>query len=340
MTDTPSGAGALASEAVLRWARQMGLAAGISEERRLAAMRLDVLAGRALPRGGTADVELTAHWAAFVCWVDDQIDRRGLGSVPGELERFTTSLRRVLTCDAATSAADAPQAVVLAWLWERTAAGMSDRWRKRFTADYRDFLDACEEEVAARRSGTRLPLADYVELRRRTITLLPMLNVLERTGHAHLVEDPLVDAQLRDLRWALADVAGWANDLASQVQDAAAGQDNLVSLIARRDDCPTDQARARVAAMIEQRRAEFRATALALRTTPTLPQPQLRELRRYVDLVETFMAATLHWLASTGRFALDDEPAHRSQEPAAADALRTDPPRRQPGTDGEWSGLG
>lgn len=213
-------------------------------------------------------MELTAHWAAFVCWVDDQIDRRGLGSVPGELERFTTSLRRVLTCDAATSAADAPQAVVLAWLWERTAAGMSDRWRKRFTADYRDFLDACEEEVAARRSGTRLPLADYVELRRRTITLLPMLNVLERTGHAHLVEDPLVDAQLRDLRWALADVAGWANDLASQVQDAAAGQDNLVSLIARRDDCPTDQARARVAAMIEQRRAEFRATALALRTTP------------------------------------------------------------------------
>ncbi|MBD0693573.1 hypothetical protein BG452_13490 [Streptomyces sp. CBMA123] len=293
--------------ALLRWARKHGLASNSRDEHRLAAMRVDVLARGALPRGDAADVELTARWAVFICWLDDQIDRRGLGSAPGELEHFTAPLREVLARAAGPSEAEAPQARVLAELWEPTAEGMSDRWRKRFAADYGDFLDACEEETALRRSGHRLPLAQYVALRRRTITLLPMLNVLERSGHAALLEDTLVDAQLRELRLALADVAGWANDLASQRQDTAAGQDNLLSLLARHHGCTTGQARARAAAMIEKRRAEFRTTAAELRTVSALPPPLLRELRAYVDLVETFLTATLHWLETTGRFAPDPE---------------------------------
>ncbi|MFI1647317.1 hypothetical protein ACH4XT_10295 [Streptomyces avidinii] len=62
----------------------VGLVADARGERRLAAARLDELAAGALPRGEVGDVALTARWAAFVCWVDDQIDRRDLGSVPGQ----------------------------------------------------------------------------------------------------------------------------------------------------------------------------------------------------------------------------------------------------------------
>ncbi|MDH6122328.1 terpene synthase family protein [Kitasatospora sp. GAS204B] len=326
MADRSSAAGACEPAALLRWARGTGLVADARDERRLEAMRLPVLAAGALPDGSTADVELTAQWAAFICWVDDRIDRRGLGSAPGELERFTAPLRQVLVPGA--PAAKAPQAVLLAGLWERTAPGMPERWQKRFATDYGDFLDASEQEAALRRAGARLPPTDYVELRRRTITLLPMLNVLERTGHAHLVEDPRVDTDLRDLRRALADIAGWANDLASHEQDSAASQHNLVSLIARRDNCPTAEAQMRVAAMIDQRRADFHATATALRTTSDLPTHTLRELHAYVDLVETFMAATLHWLASTGRFATDPEPPPGIQDPAPPDTLRADAARR------------
>ncbi|MFH8573876.1 terpene synthase family protein [Streptomyces sp. NPDC017993] len=282
------------------------------EEQRLVAARLNVLADCALPQGGVADVALTARWAAFICWVDDQIDRRGVGSVPGELERFTAPLRQVLAPETVPSVAGLPHAAVLRRLWEQTAAGMPTRWRRRFTTDYTDFLNACEQEVALRRSGARLPLAEYLDLRRRTITLLPMLDILERTGRAQLVEDPRVDARLRDLRGAVADVAGWANDLASAADDEAAGQDNLVSVLARQDGCSTGTARRRAAAMIEERRAAFRTTAAALRAETRLQQDRLEELRRYVDLVERFMAATLHWLAATGRFApLEPSTAHQ-----------------------------
>ncbi|WUX87617.1 transposase (plasmid) [Streptomyces sp. NBC_01426] len=290
------------STLLLRWARDTGLAANSRQEQHLAAMRLEVLAQGALPQGGAEDVVLTAQWAAFVCWVDDHIDRRGLGTVPGELEQFTASLRQVFATGGEISTGTAPQAVVLARLWGRTAPGMSARWRRRFAADYTDFLDACEAEAALRRAGVRLPLAHYLRLRRRTITLLPMLDVLERTGQASLPEVVWAGERLRDLRWAVADVAGWANDVASVGDDAADGQDNLVAILAREGDCSPRAARCRAAAMIEERRAEFAATATALRADLAKVSEGREELERYVDLLERFMAATLRWLSVTGRF--------------------------------------
>lgn len=246
---------------------------------------------------------MTAQWAAFICWVDDQVDRPGLGTTSGAVQRFTAPLRKVLAGAGRLSVpAAAPHAVVLAGLWQRTAPNMPDRWRERFTNDYVDFLDATEQEVALRCAGARFRLEPYLRLRRRTITLLPMLDVLERTGSALLVEAPVLNARLADLRGAVADVAGWANDLASHADDKAVGQDNLVTILARERGCSRDLARMRVAAMIEERRTGFRATAKALRGTTALAPVETAQLRRYVDLVETFMAATLRWLACTGRF--------------------------------------
>jgi hypothetical protein len=314
VTDASSGVVVLGPETVLPWARAAGMVVDARGERRLVSMRLDVLAGGALPGAGAADVELAMRWAAFICWVDDEIDRRGLGSVPGELERFTGPLRGVLAPGTGPAGGAGAHAVALAGLWERTATGTPARWRERFTADYTDFLDACEQEAALRRDGVRLPLDGYLGLRRRTITLLPMLDVLERIGSAPLVEHARVDAQLRDLRRAVADVAGWANDLASTADDEAVGQDNLVTLLAREGGCPAAEARERAAAMIEERRAGMRATAARLRAERGLPSGRRAELLRYVDLVETFTTAVLRWLAVTGRFTGDPEPG-RAPEP-------------------------
>ncbi|MEW1693714.1 terpene synthase family protein [Streptomyces sp. NPDC091265] len=290
------------AEQVREWARDRGVVTDAPGERRLAAMRLDVLASGALPHATQADLLLTVQWAAFICWVDDCIDRGGPARAESS-EAFTAPLRQVLEPSGIPSVeVMAPHVSVLAGLWERTALGMPNRWRERFAREYTDFLDATEQEVALRRAGTRLSVTEYVRLRRRTITLLPMLTVLERTGHVPMVEDPRVESRVQDLRWALADIAGWANDLASGADDALAGQDNLVAVIAREQGCSAALARDRVQAMIDQRRRDFASTAQALGTTP-LPAGRGEELGRYVGLVEQFMSATLHWLSTTGRFA-------------------------------------
>ncbi|MGI5365140.1 terpene synthase family protein [Streptomyces iakyrus] len=309
MDDPQTGPVSPGSEALLRWARAVGLVADEAEQRRLAAMRLEVLAAGALPRAGAQEIALTAQWAVFICLVDDMIDRQSMGLVPGEVETFTAPLREVLAIGGGLlPAATSPHAVVLRGLWERTAEGMSDRWRERFAEDYTDFLNATEEEVALRRHGVQLSLEPYVQLRRRTITLLPLLDVLERTGHAPWVECGQVSARLGELRRALADVAGWANDLASVADDAAAGQDNLVTVLARQDGCSLTTARARAAALIADRRRDFTTAATALHTGHGVPPERQADVRRYVDLTQTFMTATLRWLTRTGRFTPEPGP--------------------------------
>ncbi|MFD6185934.1 terpene synthase family protein [Streptomyces goshikiensis] len=319
MADPTSGLPGPVAELLLHWARQQGVINDAEGEHRLAAMRLEVLAAGAIPHSSAADLALTAQWAAFICWIDDEIDRRNLGSQPGELEKFTAPLRHVLTAGPEPTP---PQqhARVLAQLLKRTDPGPPEQWRKRFAAHYTDFLDATEDEVALRRAGTPLSPPAYIALRRRTITVLPMLDVLERTGHTALVGDPSVDTELSDLRSAAADIAGWANDLASQADDQAVGQDNLVTVLTRHDCSSAAAARSRVAAMIQKRHADLTTTASALRAARGLPQDRREELRRYVDLVERFTPATLHWLAVTGRFTADLIPGpHQSmhQHPAA-----------------------
>lgn len=308
------------AELLLQWARQQGVISDAEGERRLAAMRLEVLAAGAIPHSSAADLALTAQWAAFICWIDDEIDRRNLGSQPGELEKFTAPLRHVLTAGPEPNPPE-QHARVLAQLLKRTDPGQRGQWRDRFAAHYADFLDATEDEVALRRAGTPLSPAAYIALRRRTITVLPMLDVLERTGHTALVEDPSAEAGLTDLRSAAADIAGWANDLASQADDQAVGQDNLVTVLARHNRSSAATARSRAAAMVQQRHAELTTTAASLRAAPLPPHRHTRrdELRRYVDLVERFTAATLHWLAVTGRFTADPSPGPQTvhQHPPA-----------------------
>ena len=308
MTDLSIASASVVCEAAVLWAREAGLVPDVAQELRLRAMRLEVLACGALPQADRADVVLTAQWAAFICWVDDRIDREGLESNPGELEHFLSSLRQGLAPGTAPSGTLAPHAAVVRGLWERTAAGTGARWQERLRIDYLDFLDATEQEVSLRRAGTRLRLLHYLRLRRRTITLLPMLDIVERAGRTFLVEAPSVDEPLRQLRWAVADIAGWANDLASETDESARDQESLVAVVAREYGCSTVRARERVGNMIEQRRAGFRTIAAAVRTTPDLQQDQLADLHRYVDLVERFLAATLHWLQCTGRFASGPAP--------------------------------
>ena len=282
------------------------------EERRLAAMRLERLVGDALPRGSNEDLVLTARWAAFICWVDDQIDLRGLGSTAKELERFTAPLRLVLTQGANATTEAAPHTRVLTELLERTATGTPAQWRRRFIADYTDFLDASEQEAACRRTTARLTLADYLRLRRRTITVLPMLDVLERTGHAPMVEDPPVHARVRDARRAVADIVAWANDLASQPDDTEAGQENLVTVLARHHRCSTAVARARAVTMIDDGCAGFRRNAAALRSDLGSEPDRAAGLCRYTDMLERFLAATLDWLPITGRYTPGSGPGSES----------------------------
>ncbi|WP_073499359.1 terpene synthase family protein [Actinacidiphila paucisporea] len=286
---------------VLAWAGSLGLVTGGVEVERLAAMRLGAFAARVVPAAGAAQAELTAQWAAFVCLVDDRLDRGGLGSHPEQVRILFGRLLGVLAADRpVVSRGDVETA--LADLWRRTAPRMSPRWRERFITDYRDFAEATCQEATGRHDRVAPSLRDYVRLRRRTITVLPTLDVVEYAAGAPWPDHPEGDPAVRALRDAAADVAGWTNDLVSTGADQRVGQESLVAVVGREHGCSPSAAHQRATAMRDARLQDFQRLAAALAAGDGVPGPVREPMRGYVEALRSFLAATLHWLGVTGRF--------------------------------------
>lgn len=288
-----------AGAAVLAWARHLQLVPSTFEEKRLVAMRLGEFAALIVPEASAVDLELTAQWAAFICLVDDRFDRGGLGTCPDEVGALFSRLLNVLVKGRATGS-DRGIEAALGGLWQRTAPRMSVQWRDRFLSDYRDFALATCEEAASRRDRIRLGLSDYVVRRRRTITALPMADILECTTGAPWPGLP-DKARMSALRLAVADVAGWTNDLVSAEDDLLEGRDNLVTVLGRERGCSLSLAREQVTSMRDRRLQDFHTHAASL-TAEAAPGTEREMVRRYVADLESFVAATLHWLGVTGRF--------------------------------------
>ncbi|WP_408052689.1 terpene synthase family protein [Streptomyces sp. HO565] len=284
--------------AVLAWARDLSLVVDAFEKKRLLAMRLGKLAELTAPEASDGDLELTAQWAAFICLVDDRFDRSGVDVRPEEVTSLFTRLLDVITGGPAGSGG-IEQA--LDDLWRRTAPRMSNEWRERFVADYRDFALAMQEEAADRNDRVRLGLSDYVLRRRRTITALPMADILECTAGAPWPGLPMGGDLMRDLRRAAADVAGWSNDLVSIDEDLREERDNLVIVLSRERGCSLSSARGQVTVMRDDRVRDFHALAASL-TAMAVHGTDREGLRRYVAALGSFVAATLHWLGFTHRF--------------------------------------
>jgi hypothetical protein len=208
---------------------------------------------------------------------------------------------------------------------------MSPRWRDRFIADYTDFSRATCEEAVHRERRHQLPLDTYVALRRRTITVLPMTDIVECTAAASLPDSPelLVEqcadgAPLRALRYAGADVVGWTNDLASAEADRRRGQNNLLTVLERELGCSSAESHTAAVRMRDAKLQEFRSLALGLSEGRGVPPAARASVAAYTAAVRDLVSASLYWLDRTGRFDAEWLPPHAAlSHPGAEKGRRT-----------------
>ncbi|MEU6813141.1 FAD-binding protein [Streptomyces sp. NPDC046831] len=242
------------------WAARHGLVTDQEETRRLARMGHGRMAGWLAPGATPAELELLAQWGAFIALVDDGFDRHGQS--PEQAREVLDKLLDVLGAADGTTypASAAPEVRALADLWERTRIAARPGWRQRFLALYQDFADATCTEVGLRARGERLGLDDYLALRRRTITVLPVCAVVERSL-------PAADG-LDGLREAAADIVAWANDLRSAPREMEEGTENLVGVLARHHRCSRIEAASSARAMLAERMDEFDRGAHGERAEP------------------------------------------------------------------------
>ncbi|MFH8526864.1 FAD-binding protein [Streptomyces tendae] len=242
------------------WAVRHGLVTGEEELRRLARMGHGRMAGWLVPGGSAAELGLLAQWGAFITLVDDGFDRHG--QTPEQARAVLEELIEVLDgADGTQYPATAPPAVrALADLWGRTRIAARPGWRRRFLALYRDFAQATCTEMHLRACKRPMGLDEYLELRRRTITVLPVLAVVERA---------LPPAgELDGLREAAADIVAWSNDLRSAPRELDEGAENLVGVLTRHYRCSRAEAAAHGRSMLATRMDDFDRDAHGERAVP------------------------------------------------------------------------
>ncbi|OQR63551.1 hypothetical protein B6E66_13330, partial [Streptomyces maremycinicus] len=223
------------------------------------------MAGWLAPQAVASELGLLAQWGAFIALVDDGFDRQGKS--PEQVRAVLDQLLEVLANADGTRypASAAPAVHALADLWERTRIAARPGWRHRFLALYEDFADATCIEARLRARGEQLGLDDYLALRRRTITVLPVLAVVERALP--------VAGELEGLREAAADIVAWTNDLRSAPRELEEGTENLVAVLARHHGCSRLEAAALARRMLAERMDDFDLGAHGARAA------QIRQVR-------------------------------------------------------------
>ncbi|MFC8824632.1 terpene synthase family protein [Streptomyces sp. NPDC057137] len=126
----------------------------------------------------------------------------------------------------------------------------------RLTADLRDNLMGVLWEAHHINRPDHVTLADYRAMRPHTVFIRTLMTTAEVALGYELTEPDRSLAPVRELQAAVADFAGWINDLASYAKETAhdgSGSLNLPSLLMREHGCDLEEAFRLASRMCEQR---------------------------------------------------------------------------------------
>jgi pentalenene synthase len=217
----------------LDWPRQFNLITTESAAQRHAAGSYAELASLFYPQASDDDLDLGVDLMSWFFLFDDLFDGPR-GEDPVAAKELT---------DAVASALDGPLpdgspliAHGFADIWRRSSEGMSPDWAARSMRNWRSYFSGYVEEALSRHHD--LPInssGEYMALRRRTIGVLPTVDLAERTQHCEVAQR-VYDSPLITVMLLIAiDVNLMFNDIASLEKEEARGELNNLVLILMRE---------------------------------------------------------------------------------------------------------
>ncbi len=262
------------------------------------------LAALTSPDCATGDLALAADLLGFYFLFDDGFDT-GLGRAPARVAEVCTRLTALLHGDGPAPGARTPVERAFADLWERSARGMSARWRARSAYNW-EWYFACHPAEAAGRLSGRLPDREgYLALRRGTAAMETLFDMVERLNRFEVPQEVLHHPTLRLMRQLAADIPSFTNDVHSYAQEFARGDvANMVMIVRGARRHPRGGGRpgdARGPGDGRPLRGAVRPGSRDLRPPRPLPR-RARAARRYVDGLASWIAGYHRWEVDTGRY--------------------------------------
>ncbi|MET0402200.1 MAG: hypothetical protein ABW123_07330 [Cystobacter sp.] len=153
-----------------------------------------------------------------------------------------TAMARQLT-DAVIAAVERPLddsypliARGLADIWRRTCEGMSSDYRARAARHWRGYIAGYVDEAASRHHAVPYDSGRYLAIRRKTIGVLPTVDMAERTSHCEVPKRVYESAVMSAMLQIAIDINVFFNDIASLEKEAARGEQNNLVLILMREN--------------------------------------------------------------------------------------------------------
>ncbi|MGE7385272.1 terpene synthase family protein [Streptomyces sp. NPDC004126] len=296
------------------WIRGMGMLSaaglGVWSEQAVDSADYGLFGALINPDAPAPELDLINNWYAWGFFLDDYLvevfkRRRDLVGA----RAFTERLTRFAPPDGLTMPVPSnPAEAALADVWRRTAPSLPDRLRHSLSASIGKHADAALWEVLNLMQNRVPEVVDHAEMRRLTIGVGVCTDLVDHTSGG-LVPDAVMESpSMRRVNTAIADWAGWLNDVVSYQVETEYEHEvtNGVLALLRFADCTLPQAVKTVNDLLTARLHEFEhlvSTELpALYAELDLGAVELDGLARYVGRLRDWMSGYHAWHLRTGRY--------------------------------------
>jgi pentalenene synthase len=289
----------------LDWPRQFSLITTDSAAQRHATGNYAELASFFYPQASDEDLDLGVDLMSWFFLFDDLFDGPR-GEDPAAAKGLT---------DAVAAALDGPLpggspliAHGFADVWRRSRQGMSPDWEARSIRNWRSYFSGYVEEALSRHHN--LPInssGEYMAMRRRTIGVLPTVDLAERTQRCE-VPQRVYDSPLVTVMLLIAiDINLMFNDIASLEKEEARGeQNNLVFILMREHAWTKERSIAHMQDEIRARLEQFTTLEGCLPemfTSYNLNPAEQQAAERYqINAVRSVIRGSYDWHRASGRY--------------------------------------
>jgi pentalenene synthase len=288
----------------LDWPRALSMITTEEAARRHARGNYADLATYFYPAATGPDLDLGVDLMSWFFLYDDLFD--GLtGKDPVEAARLVGAVTAVF--DAPLDAAAPLISRGLADLWRRTCEGMSADFQVRAARHWRDYLNGYVDEAEGRAVAGAQDSDTYFAIRRRTIGVLPTVDMAERTSHCEVPKRMYESAPMAAMLRIAIEVNVLFNDIASLEKEIAVGDpNNMVLILMRENGWTSERSIAHMQSEVRTRIEEF----LLLETVLPGVYDSLgldaderdRTDRFRVDGLRTVIRGSHDWHRSSGRY--------------------------------------
>ncbi|MET9552168.1 terpene synthase family protein [Streptomyces sp. NPDC006645] len=213
---------------------------------------------RTFPTAGRDELFLCADLFLWLTAFDDAYGEAAGAADPARLVRTTSEFVHLLAGHHEPPGGPSVFGAALRDLLDRYGERATPAQYARLTAHLRDNLFGILWEAHHLHRADRVTLPDYRAMRPHTVFVRTVIATAEVMAGYELPEPDRSSEPVRELETAVADLAGWINDLASYAKESAHDGPatlSLPALLMRQHECDLEEAFRRASRMCEERAA-------------------------------------------------------------------------------------